>query len=302
MVRSSLQAALLNRVLKLNRRFWRRLDDVPIDLVRARAEKLSSYVAAAPTHVRSSWFSISGVPVQFLVAATTHADKQLLYLHGGGYIAGSPDTSHRDFIWRIGEAAGCPVLALNYAKAPEQPFPKALDQVVDVYRKLIERKAASSIALAGDSAGGGLALAALLKIRDERLPLPVAVVLLSPWIDLTCSGGSIVRNATTEVMVPEHLLPQIASMYCGSKDPSDPYISPLFGTFDGLPPTLIQVSRSEVLLDDATRLANRMKGDGVDVRLNVWRNMPHVWPVFARYLPEGRAAIRDIGLFLKRYS
>lgn len=288
-------------MLKLNQRFWRRLDDVPIDLIRRRAQRLSRYVAQAPAHVRSEWDSIAGVSTQVLATAKTQADKRLMYLHGGGYIAGSPDTSHRDFIWRIAEAARCQVFALNYAKAPEQPFPKALDQVLEVYRHLMTAEDSSPVALAGDSAGGGLALAALLKIRESGLPAPAAIVLLSPWTDLTCSGGTIRSNASSEVMVPEHLLCQIASLYCGSADPLNPFISPLFGNFHGFPPTLIQVSRSEVLLDDAVRLADRMKRDGVTVSLNVWRNMPHVWPVFARYLPEGRAAIGDIGLFLKQY-
>ncbi len=222
----------------------------------------------------------------------------MLYLHGGGYRLGSPAT-YRHFTWRIATAARARLLVLDYRLAPEHPFPAALDDALAAYRWLAANAAGRHVVM-GDSAGGGLALALLLRLRDAGLAPPDAAVVLSPWTDLALTGASLQTNAEADPMLNADDLPAFAADYLAGADPRNPYASPLYGDPTGLPPTLIHVGGDEILYDDAVRMAEKMRTAGCAVELRIWPRMPHVWHLLAPMLPEAKFAIADIGAFVER--
>lgn len=224
----------------------------------------------------------------------------LLYLHGGGYALGSIAT-HRYLIQRLARACSGRALAVDYRLAPENPHPAALDDSLTAYRWLCDRGVTpESIILAGDSAGGGLAAATLLALRDAGDPLPAGAVLLSPWTDLTGSGESLRRKADEDPMVTAEGLTAMAAAYAPGRC-GDPLVSPHFGDLDGLPPLLIQVGSAEVLLDDSRRLAERATAAGVTVDLEVWDEMIHVFQAFPM-LEESERAIDNIGSWVRQHT
>jgi monoterpene epsilon-lactone hydrolase len=202
---------------------------------------------------------------------------------------------YRDFLWRIAVAARACVLYFDYRLAPEHPFPAAVEDAITAYRWLADRLDHRRIAFVGDSAGGGLAFAAVHKLRDEGFALPGAVVALSPWTDLALTGPSLQSNADADPMMNVGGLPVLANHYLAGTDPHHPYASPLYGDPAGLPPALIQVGSDEILRDDAVRMAEKLKIAGCDIEIEVWPRMPHVWQLYARIVPEGRDAIEHIG-------
>ncbi len=224
----------------------------------------------------------------------------VLYLHGGGYVIGSP-RSHRHLAAAIAASASGSALLPHYRRAPEHPFPAAVDDAVAAYRWLIEDNGLrpGSIVVAGDSAGGGLTVATLVALRDADVPLPAAGVCLSPWTDLTCSLPSHRTRASVDPIVETSMVSRMASAYLGSADARTPLASPLHADLAGLPPLLIQVGSDEVLLDDATELAARARAAGVDVTLEVWDAMIHVWQWFLPMLDEAQAAVDRIGEFVR---
>jgi acetyl esterase/lipase len=199
----------------------------------------------------------------------------------------------------MARAAGHPIIAINYRKAPENPYPAAIEDAVRVYKQLVE-DGYKNIILSGDSAGGGLALATTMVLRDEGFKLPMALVLLSPWTDLTCSGDSVTRKKDRDALISPELLEVFAKKYAGKEDLKNPLISPLFGDFTNFPPTLIQVGTEELLLDDATRLTKKMKASGVLVEMELWEGMMHVFQWMAGLMPEANDAIKKIGAFINR--
>ena len=244
--------------------------------------------------------TVGGGPAEWIRPAGAREDAAVLYLHGGGYVIGSP-RSHRHLAEAIARVAGFACLLPDYRLAPEHRFPAAVDDALGAYRSLVDQRkmAPSRIAVAGDSAGGGLTVATVVAIRQAGLPAPGAAVCLSPWTDLTCSAPSYESKAATDPMVA---LPGIADMareYLGGADPRTPLASPLFADLRGLPPLLIQVGSEEVLLDDATRLAERARAAGVDTTLEIWEPMIHVWHWFLPWLDEAQAAVDKIGAFLR---
>jgi len=223
----------------------------------------------------------------------------VLYLHGGGYVIGSP-RSHRHLAAAIAAAAGTSALLLEYRCAPESPFPAAVDDAVAAYRWLLDQGiSAGGLVIAGDSAGGGLTVATLLALRDGGVPLPAAGVCISPWVDLTCSGASYSTKAASDPIVKKAGVEEMARAYLGMADRRTPLASPLFADLRGLPPLLIQVGSEEVLLDDATQLAERARAAGVDTTLEVWDQMVHVWHWFLPLLDEAEEAIGTIGRFAR---
>lgn len=240
-----------------------------------------------------------GVPAELLVPDRARSDRAILYLHGGGYASGSL-ASHRGLAVRLAVAARAPVLSVGYRLAPEHPFPAAFDDALAAYRWLRAEDPSRRLAVAGDSAGGGLACALIAALRDAGEPMPVALAAFSPWADLALTGESIDRLAGVDPIFDRESLRSFAVLYYGDRDPRDPRISPLYGDLSGFPPTLIQVGAAEVMLDDSTRLAERLRAGGAPVELDVWPEMIHGWQLFAGMLPEGEEALAQAGAFLDR--
>jgi phosphinothricin tripeptide acetyl hydrolase len=261
-----------------------------------RAERV--FTVPADTVVER--IAIGGMPAEWIVPAGAASDAALLYLHGGGYVIGSP-RSHRHLAEAIARSAGVACLLPDYRLAPEHPFPAAVDDAVLAYRWLLDERriAPARVAVAGDSAGGGLTAAALVAIRDSRIPMPAAGICISPWTDLTCSAGSYETRAATDPIVKLSDITDMARRYLGSADPRTPLASPLHADLHGLPPLLIHVGSEEVLLDDATRLADRAKAAGVPVTLEVWEPMIHVWHWFLPWLDEAQSAVEQVGAFAR---
>jgi epsilon-lactone hydrolase len=228
--------------------------------------------------------------------------RAVLYLHGGAYAVGSAAT-FREFASRLAAACGAPVLALDYRLAPEHPFPAALEDATAAWDHLLGTGLdPASVALVGDSAGGGLALATTMSLRDKGQALPGALVCFSPWTDLTASGLSVTDNAPRDPFLVAHLLASAAESYTGAADPTNPLISPLFGNFTGLPPLLIHVGTTEVLLSDSTRFAEKAIAAGVDTTLRCWEDAAHIFHLLARIVPEGRKAILESGRFVTSHT
>lgn len=227
--------------------------------------------------------------------------KVILYFHGGAYLAGSPRT-HRHIGAALAGAAEVRAVLPDYRLAPEHPFPAAVEDAVASYKHLLDAGyEASEIALAGDSAGGGLCFALLLAIQRRELPKPAAVVAFSPWADLTGEAKSLDKNAHRDVMLPVRRLQEVVGYYLGDEDPRNPLASPVFAKWKQPPPVLIMASRSEALLDDATALAEGLRAGGGDVQLELWRGLPHAWPVFLGRLAEADQAVASAGAFLTRH-
>ncbi len=236
-----------------------------------------------------------------LMAAPGVDDQQIiLYLHGGGYALGSSLT-HRELGWRLSAATGARLFLLDYRRAPEHPYPAAVEDAAAAYKWLLENGfPPSTISVAGDSAGGGLAVAMMLLLRDEGVVLPKTAVLLSPWLDLTHSGGTFVSNESSDLILSVARLHEFTHWYLGKKTAADdPLVSPIFADLHGLPPMLIQVGDAEMLLDDSITFAKKAEAAGVDVTLDVWEDMFHVWHALAAILPEGQEAVEKVGLFIK---
>jgi acetyl esterase/lipase len=265
---------------------------------RARFEKMGAFLGGAPD-ARCEKVDVDGVPAEWVSAADVDASRAVLYLHGGGYAIGSINT-HRRLAFDISAASGARVLLLDYRLAPEHPFPAAVDDAATAWRWLLRQGfAANKLAIAGDSAGGGLTIATLVNLRDRKLGLPACAVAISPWIDLEGIGTSMTARSAQDPMVQKAGLTWMADMYLAGKDARTPLAAPLHADLSGLPPVLVQVGTAETLLDDATRIAERLHSAGGEVKLSVWPNMLHVFPLFAPILTEGRDGCLEIGQFMR---
>jgi len=254
----------------------------------------------APTDLAYEPVAAGGVRAEWVVPPGASEGRALLYLHGGGYVICSPDT-HREMVAHLAKASGCRVLLLDYRLAPEFPFPAAVEDAVAAYRWLLAQDyRPKGLAVAGDSAGGGLTVAALVAFRYLGLPMPGAAVCFSPWTDLACTGETLASKASEDPIVSRPLLEQLAETYLAGADPRSPLASPLYADLRGLPPLLVQVGTAETLLDDSRRLADRCREVGVEVSLEEWEGMPHVWHFFVSFLPEAQQAIARAGQFLRQ--
>ena len=250
--------------------------------------------------VRVERLTIGAMAAESVTSAATSSAHTILYLHGGGYVVGSLAT-HRELAARFGRAAGSRVVAIDYRLAPEHVHPAAVDDAVAGYRWLLQQGCAPErIAIAGDSAGGGLTVATLVALRDRDLPLPRAGVCFSPWVDMEATGASM-DTVKTDPMLDRELILHFARFYLGDGvAPRTPLAAPLYADLRGLPPLLIQASNDEVLLDDAKRIAERARKAGVACELDLTDEVPHVWQIFASMLPEGQQALDRAGAFLRR--
>jgi monoterpene epsilon-lactone hydrolase len=294
----------LQLAIELCRFSRRRRRPTAIDLGRL-AELRFEYDEIANSHslpndVSYQPVDANGVSAEWICGPKLSDDNSaILYLHGGCYTSGSVDT-HRDLMTRLSIAASVRVLGLNYRLAPEHPFPAAVEDTMTAYRWLLAIGIEPSrIALAGDSAGAGLALAATITIRDGGLPLPSAVACISPWVDLAVTGASMEAKAGEDPIVSRDMLLGWGKLYLGDNDARTALASPLYGDLSRIPPLLIQVGSAEVLLDDARRLADKASAAGVDTTLEIWPEMIHVWHTFAAILPDGRRAIERIAKFVQ---
>lgn len=225
-------------------------------------------------------------------------DPVLLYLHGGSYVFGSA-ASHRHLASAIGAEFGASVLILDYRRAPESPFPAGVDDAVAAYQLLADHGVpAERVAVAGDSAGAGLALALLQRLRADARPLPAALACLSPWTDLGCASPAHTTHAARDPVLRTDDLRAMAALYLDGVPATEPLASPAFADLTGLPPMLVQVGSEEILLDDARRLAQRAMADGVPVQCQEWEGMFHVWQYYFPVLSQGRDAIKAIGRFM----
>jgi epsilon-lactone hydrolase len=266
--------------------------------MRANFEKMAGVFPVA-VDVKCEPVNAGGVKSEWVTAPGADAGRAVLYLHGGGYVIGSINT-HRALAARISTAAKARVLVIDYRLAPEHPFPAAVEDSVAAYRwMLAQGLKPSRIAVAGDSAGGGLTVATLVAIREAKLASPGAGVCLSPWIDLEGLGDSMKSKASVDPMVQKEALIEMAAQYLKGQNARSPLAAPLYADLAGLPPLLVQVGTAETLLDDSTRLAERARKAGVKVTLEPWENMIHVFQVFAPMLDEGQQAIEKIGEFVR---
>ncbi|MFJ2863079.1 alpha/beta hydrolase [Kitasatospora sp. NPDC087314] len=225
-----------------------------------------------------------------------------LYLHGGGFVYGSL-RSHGAMVGEIARAARCRMFFVDYRRAPEHPYPAALDDAVAAYQGLLaDGTAPSDVVFTGDSAGGGLMLSTLLKVRDLGLPLPAAAAAVSPWTDLTGSGETHRTLADEDPMLSQPVVALVTASYLAGTAPTDPYVSPLFGDVTGLPPVLIQVGSREVLLSDAERFAAALREAGGTGELEVWSGMVHVWHLHHARLGKAREAVARLGDWLREHS
>jgi acetyl esterase/lipase len=245
--------------------------------------------------------SVAGLPGAWLLP-DGHDEARgpvIVYLHGGSYIYGCL-ASHRELVMRIAKASGARVFFPIYRLAPEHPFPAAIDDAVAVVRAILDVVGPARVVLAGDSAGGGLAVATLLRLRDVRAPLPAAAALISPWVELDAHGGSL--DANVDDWGHGWMFPRWAEAYLAGHDPRDPLASPAHADLRGLPPLRLDVGEAEMLHDQVVRFAARAKAHGVDTALTVWPDMVHDFQVFAATVPLAQRAIDELGAFVVEHA
>jgi len=270
--------------------------DIPIEDRRARMDQIDRL--PRPRKVDYHDTHVGGVPAIVATPTETRPDRHILYIHGGAYVLGSP-RSHIAMCARLAKRAAAVVTAIDYRLAPEHVYPAAIDDCVAAYRALIADVDPALVTIAGDSAGGGATLATLGVLKASGDPMPGAVYVLSPWADLTASGESVVTRAPFDPMFDGERLTDAAMTYAGDTPLDHPGVSPLFADPAGYPPTLIQTGMDEILLSDSTRLAERYRAAGVDVRLDLRDDLWHVYPILAGYMPEATDALVRAAVFIR---
>ncbi|MDZ7627832.1 MAG: alpha/beta hydrolase [Parvularculaceae bacterium] len=293
---TSLRAQLANRYLRLT------LKKKALHLI--EPPELRSYFEARripvyPKSVTVEAVNEAGVKGEWHRPARAEGGRVILYLHGGAYVFGSTGL-YRSMTMPMADFAAAELFSLDYRLAPEHPCPAAIEDALAAYEWLLKRGVeASSIAIGGDSAGGGLTLATLQALRDRGKPMPGCAFLYSPWADLAATGLSMTANAESDCMFQKESISAVASRYAGALDLKDPRVSPLYGDFVGLPPLLIFASKSEMLFDDARRVAEKAKAAGVNVRFEPRSGLCHVWPLFYPLYPESKEALELTGAFVR---
>jgi len=294
---SSLRAKIIRSISSA---LFKRIDITQVDFEKMRRQisRLSKMMVPA-FRVQVDVDKINGLHAEWLTPKDRMDSKLLLYLHGGGYVVGGCDM-YRQMVSHIARAGRIRALVPEYRLAPEHRFPAAIDDAVATYRSLLGMGIkAEDIIIGGDSAGGGLAVGSLLALRDAGDPLPAAAILLSPFLDATGSGDSMqTRKEQDPLFYPEGL-ETVVEHYCDPHQRSYPQISPVFADVEGLPPMFIQVGDDEILLSDSERLADLCVAAGIDVELQVWPEMWHVFQMFVGKMPESRRAIEKMGAYIQ---
>ena len=294
----SIRAKFINGLLRSTlKRQLLNIDDV--DSFRKMMGGSAGFGPGIPADVKVESLEISGVSCEWISFADSSADRAMVYFHGGGYIVGGFD-SHHGIAWRLAKASGLKVLLVDYRLAPENPFPAAVEDATACYRWLLdEGYLPEQLMIGGDSAGGGLAVAVLVNIKNLGLSQPSAAVLMSPWVELTVSGDSMDGNAKADPMLSRAALEFFAKNYLGDLDRKATLASPLFADLSGLPPMLIHVGSTEVLRSDAERLVEKIKQANGNAVLEIWPAMPHVFQLLAGWIPEGKDAVEKLGSFMR---
>ncbi len=288
----SVQARFIKKIIHVRFSGW---SAGSIAEQRSRQEKSARY-ARLPKGTQSKPVVINEIPAEWIEAPPAEAGI-ILYLHGGAYALGSIN-GHREFIARLALATQSKALAINYRLAPEHPFPAALEDALAAYHWLLSQGFDSSrIVIAGDSAGGGLAISALVALRDAGDPLPAGAVCISPWVDLALTSASIHQNSRLDPILDPKSLEIYAGYYAGSHELTFPLISPLYADLKGLPPLMIQVGTDEILLDEAILLADKAREAGVTVTQETWDGMFHVFQLIP-FMPETKEAVKHIAGFI----
>ncbi|THH35244.1 alpha/beta hydrolase [Aliishimia ponticola] len=295
----SLIRPVLNAWLRLTEKpYLSRVEDP--DAIRRGFERKARFYFRAPSGTIRDWETLGGRPSLSVSRRGAQPGPLILYFHGGAYIFGSPRT-HQAMLARLLLESGGRAILPEYRKAPENPFPAAVEDAVNVWMALLERgETPGRIFIGGDSAGGGLALALLGELLRKGLPLPAGVFALSPLTDLTFAGASMAANEEADPMLPAHRVEDMAAFYLQGQDGTDPRASPLFADFTGAPPVFLAVGDTEILRDDTLRIAKKLEQAGASVDLKVEQDLPHVWPIFHNTLPEARATLRQIGLWIRQ--
>ncbi|MBV8062623.1 MAG: alpha/beta hydrolase [Nevskia sp.] len=270
---------------------------VPIAVQRA-GSRLAGVLSPLPPGFQATQILMNGVEGRRYRSHSSENGRVLLFLHGGAYVLGGP-ASHRGLAAQLGHAAGATTYLADYSLAPEHPYPAATEDAIAVYRWLLQHYTPGHIVIAGDSAGGNLALATAMLIRDKGLPQPAALALLSPWLDLSHSGDSARSRAQRDPMLRVDWLAACARLYAPNLAPDDARISPLFGALQGLPPLLIHVGSEEVVLSDSERLLERARAAGVEAQLRVFEGMWHDFQIHAGQLAEADESIAELGRFMR---
>lgn len=289
----SVQLFLMDKMLRFSvkRRFAKAPD---VMTLRNVMTEMAASAKSPPPPVSLESETLGGVTCERLSQPGCDQTRAILYLHGGGFVAGAPAT-HRALTWRLARLTNLPVHVVDYRLAPEHVFPAGLNDCFAAYQALLTQGLESRhIAIMGDSAGGNLTLTVALKAKMENIPLPGCLVCLSPVTDLVEPGVSQVENARSDALFVASSFATLVPTYCPGHDAKDPLISPLRGDLSGLPPTLLQCSGAEMLRDDSVRIAHKMRAAGTSVELEVWPKVPHVWQLLADVVPEARAATDKI--------
>ncbi len=287
---SELEAKIFAGMLKLVKPY---LAGESVEEMRLSQERACALIPS-PAGVKVEDCEYCGIPAQWIRPKSIKQDKIMLYFHGGAYVAGNLKSS-RGLGAKLADVCGLGVLSFEYRLAPEYPYPAALEDAMSMYKALLEADIdAKSVIFAGESAGGGLLLASVLKAKEEGLPLPCGLAAMSPWTDLAFTGESVELEDRDPVLGVESLK-NSARMYIGGDRADNPYISPFYGEFSGLPPVLLQVGDREILLSDSTRLKDKIDKAGGSVKLSIWEDMWHVFQAYG--LPQSRQALEEIAEF-----
>lgn len=272
--------------------------DADIEEVRALYDRLSARFGPIPGDAVFEAAQLGPIKGEWVRVDASAGHRLILYFHGGGYVAGSPET-HRPLVARLCHAGQATAYSLAYRRAPDFAFPAGLRDAIDAFRQLVGRGyPASSIVLAGDGAGGGLAFACALAIRNAGLPRPAGVIAMSPWADLSLSGMSLLQNARRDAALSHDLLFLSARHYLRKSNPTDPYVSPVYASLHDFPPIMVHAGSCEILRDDASRLGDRAAEAGVPVSVEIYDGMQHLFQASA-YMPEARTSLMRLGNFIK---
>ena len=294
--------------LSVRGRFWRMLlrrtfkrQPMTIAQLRASGRQNTRFSNRIPRDVTVEEVWIDDIHAEWISPSGGDPDKVVLHLHGGGYVTGGID-SHQAMCILMAQTLKMKILLPEYRLAPEHPFPAALEDALKAYRWLLARGYKSSnVIVSGDSAGGGLALATVLSLRNDKEPLPALVFCLSPWADLTLTSQSHFINAEAESILTIGTLKEWSLAYTAENNLRNPLVSPVYAGFHNFPPLIIQVGSDEILLDDARTLADKAGADGVDVTLRIWDGMFHAWPALGGMIPESKKAFEEMGTFIHNH-